>query len=74
MQLTPTTNRNIIINENSLVIQKVDKLSAGKYVCEATNRVGSGSSDEVQLNIKCTKNLIYFQYILLLSSLSVMEN
>ena len=52
-EITQITHRNIIINDNSLVIQKVDKLSAGKYVCEATNEVGSGSSDEVQLNIKC---------------------
>ena len=52
--ITPKKNKNIIINEYSLVIQRVDRLSAGRYVCEATNSIGSGSSDEVQLNVKCT--------------------
>lgn len=40
----------------------MDRLSAGKYVCEATNSIGSGSSDQVQLNVKCTSFLILFLF------------
>lgn len=52
-ELSPAVNSNLIINQNSLVIQNVNRESAGKYVCEATNTAGKGSSDQVQLNIKC---------------------
>ena len=50
----------------------MDKLSAGRYVCEATNAAGSGSSDEVQLNVKCMKKQSYTLSIRL--KLIVMEN
>lgn len=50
--LSPDSRRGIIINQHSLVIQRVDRVSAGKYVCQATNAAGSGSSDEVQLSVK----------------------
>ena len=54
-ELSPSHNKNLIINEFSLVIQRVDRSSAGAYVCEATNSAGKGSSDQVPLTIKCKK-------------------
>jgi hypothetical protein len=53
VDLLPDTRRGIMINEQSLVIQRVDRNSAGKYVCQATNIAGTGASAEVQLNVKC---------------------
>ena len=40
----------------SLILQNVTKDSKGKYVCQAHNEVGTGSSDEFNLDIKC-KNM-----------------
>ena len=42
-----------MINERSLVIQRVDRAAAGAYVCQATNSAGTGASAEVALNVKC---------------------
>ena len=56
-ELSPSHNKNLIINEFSLVIQRVDRSSAGAYVCEATNSAGKGSSDQVPLTIKCKKRI-----------------
>ena len=42
-----------MINERSLVIQRVDRAAAGDYVCQATNSAGTGASAEVALNVKC---------------------
>ena len=60
--LLQDNRRGIIINQHSLVIQRVDRQSAGKYVCQATNMAGTGSSAEVTLDIKCKyKNLVNVQ-------------
>ena len=52
-ELLPDARRGIMINERSLVIQRVDRAAAGAYVCQATNSAGTGASAEVALNVKC---------------------
>ena len=52
-ELLPDARRGIMINDRSLVIQRVDRASAGAYVCQATNSAGTGASAEVALNVKC---------------------
>ena len=56
-ELLPDARRGIMINERSLVIQRVDRAAAGAYVCQATNSAGTGASAEVALNVKCESNV-----------------
>ena len=43
----------IIISNQSLVLQTLERNDAGAYVCKATNAEGTSSSNELELNIKC---------------------
>ena len=43
----------IISSNQSLVLQRISKISAGNYTCTAYNSEGSGLSNHVNLNIKC---------------------
>ena len=43
----------IISSNQSLVLQRISKISAGNYTCTAFNSEGSGLSNHVKLNIKC---------------------
>ena len=51
--MKPNLSKGVLINEYSLVLQKVRKGAAGIYSCQVENDIGSGSSSGVQLNIKC---------------------
>lgn len=50
----------IIRSNQSLVLQKVTKLSAGKYVCSAVNTEGETLSTELSFRVQCK----YTYYIL----------
>lgn len=43
----------LLISDNSLVLQKVQRGSAGVYMCAAHNREGKGVSNNVKLNVMC---------------------
>ena len=43
----------IITTNQSLVLQRVSRHSAGRYRCSATNREGETESDVFHLNVKC---------------------
>lgn len=51
-ELVANPRLGILINEYSLVLQRVQRESQGRYVCEASNTAGTGASDEVNLDIK----------------------
>ena len=52
----------VIINEFSLVLQRVSREAGGVYACVATNEIGVGSSEGVDLNVKfapvCAKSKV----------------
>ena len=41
----------VIISDTSLVLQRVSRLSAGRYTCHASNAEGDGSSAPYYLNV-----------------------
>ena len=43
----------IITTNQTLVLQRVSRHSAGRYRCSATNREGETESDVFHLNVKC---------------------
>lgn len=43
----------VILSNQSLVLQKLRREASGKYVCSATNLIGTGKSEPKYLNIKC---------------------
>ena len=55
----------IIISNQSLVLQDLERKDAGAYACKATNAEGTSASDKLSLNIKCKK---IAKYIVLIRS------
>ena len=53
----------IISSNQSLVLQRISKVSAGNYTCTAFNSEGSGLSNRVKLNIRCKRWLTYIHKI-----------
>lgn len=54
----------IIMSNQSLVLQRIDRTAAGIYTCLATNMEGHGESNALQLPVKCEclrVNLFYFE-------------
>ncbi|XP_064470696.1 hemicentin-2-like [Ornithodoros turicata] len=50
--LVTNTSAGIIVSNQSLVLQKVDRLSRGRYTCTATNTEGQGESNPVNLKVR----------------------
>ena len=49
-------DKGIVLTQQSLVLQKVDRLSSGEYECQAFNSEGYSTSNPVKLNIMCKWN------------------
>ena len=49
----------VIITNQSLVLQKVSRTESGLYQCHAINQEGQGSSNTVNLPIKCKYCIVY---------------
>ena len=46
-------NNGVIMANTSLVLQRVNRLNSGQYVCVAINDHGAGKSNAVDLLVKC---------------------
>ena len=49
------------MSTQSLVLQKVGRMSRGEYECQAVNSEGTTTSNPVNLNIMCKKNSIFVE-------------
>ncbi|KAK8379248.1 hypothetical protein O3P69_019235 [Scylla paramamosain] len=52
MELAHNVSAGVIQSNQSLVLQKVGRVSSGLYTCKAINLHGTGSSNAVQLSVK----------------------
>ncbi|PRD24940.1 UNVERIFIED_CONTAM: hypothetical protein NCL1_42362 [Trichonephila clavipes] len=57
-QLATNLSRGILVNNQSLILQKVGRENRGMYRCQATNSEGEGESDVVKLDIQCKYGVI----------------
>lgn len=53
MELHHNISAGIILSDQSLVLQSVTRASAGEYTCLAVNAEGRGTSNPVELRIRC---------------------
>ena len=53
VQLVHNQSAGILLSNQSLVLQRVSRSSAGLYVCTATNARGEGGSQPLRLSVKC---------------------
>ena len=51
----------IIMSNQSLVLQQIDRNAAGIYTCQATNLEGQGVSNDLSIPVKC-KPFMSFSY------------
>ncbi|OQR79093.1 hemicentin-2-like [Tropilaelaps mercedesae] len=51
-EVQTNTSAGVIISGQSLVLQKVDRYSRGRYTCHATNAQGPGESNAVTLKVR----------------------
>ena len=55
-QLVGNQEKGIVLTQQSLVLQKVERMSSGEYECQAFNSEGYSTSNPVELNIMCKSN------------------
>ena len=49
----PNRSAGILVTDNSLALQKVTRMSSGRYQCWASNVEGDTISNNITMNIKC---------------------
>ena len=52
-RLSHSPEDGIIFTNFSLVLQRINQSQAGQYMCESSNRVGKGRSENIFLDVKC---------------------
>jgi len=50
--LSHSAENGVIFTNYSLVLQKINQARAGSYMCESSNQVGKGRSEEIVLDVK----------------------
>ena len=50
-------SRGVLISDNSLVLQKINKNQAGNYTCFASNLEGDTESESITIKVKCKLKL-----------------
>lgn len=53
----------VILTNRSLVLQGIDRTRSGDFTCQATNAVGSGQSQIIELDVKCENYLLFAVFI-----------
>ena len=62
MPLSHSPERGIIFTNFSLVLQKISQAQAGAYLCESSNKVGKGRSEDIVLDVKCKLRYIFLNF------------
>ena len=53
VELLSNRSAGLKVNQRSLIIYNITRHLSGALTCQAENAVGRGSSEELQVNVKC---------------------
>jgi hypothetical protein len=65
LPLSHSAENGVIFTNYSLVLQKINQARAGSYMCESSNQVGKGRSEEIILDVKCEFFFVFAKLLLL---------
>lgn len=71
IKLVHNTSANVIITNQSLVLQNVGRSMAGNISCHAYNVEGQAESRSIFLDVKCKFSFFYFSNFLFLNQLTI---
>ena len=72
--LLHNTGEGVILTNRSLVLQGIDRTRSGGYTCQAINAVGSGQSQDIELDVKCKSNFILLTHYYSPAPFTVLRN